>query len=309
MIQLKRYPEEFEREYWEAVNKKVESSIQKKIIESCKKFLPTDFFTGNEDEFFKLLILAPFEKLKNAEAHITNKKVKVMENECFHKKQKKRPRFKKMYQVIHDSYTSLASSQVKRESMRVRLVKNAGLSVCPYCNRDYINCRGESVSGAQLDHFFSKSEFPLFAVCLYNLVPVCGNCNRVKSAKPIVFVSPFDNSINWDEDIIFTYKGSTINDIKVNIITKGNLENNMKGMRINSAYQIHSLEIIELIEKAQMYNGTQKEEFKKVLGPDNITDKEIKKLIFGPEVTNDCMRTKPLGKMMHDLHKELRIYN
>ncbi|TCJ00452.1 hypothetical protein [Cytobacillus praedii] len=309
MIQLESYSDEFEEEYWRAVKKKINISIQKRIVDSCIKFLPTNFFTGNKDEFFKSLILAPFDKLKKAEELIATQKISIMKKECFHKNDKKRSKIKKVYKTIYDSYTPIMKSQEKGISMRVRIVKNSRLTVCPYCNRDYINSRAGNVSGAQLDHFFSKAEFPLFAICLYNLVPVCGNCNRVKSAKTLAFASPFDKCINWEKDITFTYSGSTLKDLKIEIIAKGSLKNNIKSMGIINAYQIHGMEVLELIEKEQMYSISQKEELIKVLGPGNLSEIEIKKIIFGPEITKECMRTKPLGKMMSDLHKELKIYN
>lgn len=306
MIQLESYSENFENEYWKAVKKMIDKSTQDQLVESCRNYLPIDFFIGNKNEWFKQLILAPFEKLRQAEEHITNHSNKVMKKECFYQPRKDRSPFKKVYKTIHDSYTALAKSQKMYTSMRVRIVENSGLTVCPYCNRDYINCRGKDVSGAQLDHFFSKSDFPLFAICLYNLVPVCGNCNRVKSAKSLAFASPFDNTIEWEKDITFSYRGTTLKDIEIVIESKGNLENNMKAMKIKSAYQIHGIEILDLLDKKQMYSSSQQQEFKKVLS--NLTDPEIKRIIFGPEITKECMRTKPLGKMMHDLHKELKIY-
>lgn len=309
MIRLESYSEIFEEEYWKAVDKIIDSSIQKKIVGSSKQFLPTDFFTGNANECFKELILAPFEKLKNAEEHITEHTMSIKKIQCYHKSKKENPSLKKAYKTIHDAYKKLADSKVNGVSMRVRIVKNTGLTVCPYCNRDYINCRADNVSGAQLDHFFNKAKSPLFAISLYNLVPVCGNCNRIKSAKPLVFASPFDNTIKWDDDITFSYNGNTLKDLNVIINTQGNLGNNIKGMRINEAYQIHGTEVLDLIEKEQMYTSTQKQEFKKVLAGVDLTDVEIKKIIFGPEITEECMRTKPLGKMMRDLHKELKIYN
>lgn len=307
MIQLETYSADFEKEYLETVCKFIDINNQKKIVESCKKFLPTEFFTGSEDEFFKSLILAPFEKLKKAEAYITKYTI-TMRAECFYKTKNKKPPMKKVYKILYDAYKSVANSEKIGSSMRVRIVKNTGLTVCPYCNRDYINCRAENVSGAQLDHFFSRSEFPVFAVCLYNLIPVCSNCNRVKNIKPLEFASPFDKSINWQKDITFSYSGSTLKDIKIIINSSGSLQNNIDGMRINEAYQIHGIDVLELIEKKQMYNDTQKQEFKEVLSKVNLTDLEMKKIIFGPEITKDSLRTKPLGKMLNDLHKKLKIY-
>lgn len=309
MIQLESYSVAFEEEYYEAVSQIIDKSIQQKIIVSSKQFLPTDFFTGNANDCFKELILAPFEKLKKAEAHITEHTLSIMKIQCYYKSKKENPSFKKAYKTIHDAYKKLASSTVKGVSMRVRIVKNTGLTVCPYCNRDYINCRADNVSGAQLDHFFNKAKFPLFAICLYNLVPVCGNCNRIKGSKASAFASPFDNSINWEEGLTFSYNDNTLKDISIVINTQGNLKENIDGMRIEEAYQIHGTEVLELIEKEQMYSSSQKQEIKELLSGINLTDLEIKKIIFGPEITKECMRTKPLGKMISDFQKELKIYN
>ncbi|WP_141504339.1 hypothetical protein [Paenibacillus luteus] len=309
MIPLELYSDNFEKEYLKTVSKIIDIPTQKKIVNSCKKFFPNDFFTGSDDEFFKLLITASFEKLKEAEQYINTYSFIEMKKECFYKtSKKKRSNIRSLFKIIHDSYATLANSMEKGMSMRVRIVNSAGLTVCPYCNRDYINNRGGSVSGAQLDHFFSKSEFPVFSVCLYNLVPVCGNCNRIKSAKKLAFASPFDNSINWDEDVRFSYTGNSLKDVQIVLNSKRNCDNNIKAMRINNAYQMHSIEVLELIEKKKMYNSSQNEEFKKVLKQTNLTDLEIKGIIFGPEITNKSMKTRPLSKMMKDLHKELKIY-
>ncbi len=40
------------------------------------------------------------------------------------------------------------------------LIKELGVTVCPYCNRDFINNRGSSTS-AQLDHFYPRSKYPI----------------------------------------------------------------------------------------------------------------------------------------------------
>ncbi|KRE71982.1 hypothetical protein [Paenibacillus sp. Soil750] len=308
MIQLETYSDTFKNEYWKAVGDRIDTSVRRKIVDSCKKYMPSDFFTGSQDEF-QSLILAPLENLIAAQAYIASKTINIMNQECFRNSNGNKPPMRAMYKTIHDSYTSLADSVVGGTSLRVRIVRKAGLTVCPYCNRDYINCRAEKVSGAQLDHFFNRSTFPLFSICLYNLIPVCGNCNRVKSSKALTFASPYDSSINWAEDLTFSYHRSALNEMEIIIEAKGNLENNMQGMRIREAYQIHGDEVLELIEKQQMYNRTQKDELQAMLGRVGLTDLEIKKMVFGPKITKETMRTKPLGKMMHDLHKELKIYN
>ena len=104
MIQLERYFEKFENDYWESVSRIINDSMQKEIVESCKKFLPKDFFTCGEDKLFKSLILAPFEKLKEAHAYINNHSFEIMKRECFQEVEEKKYEIKGMYRTIHDSY-------------------------------------------------------------------------------------------------------------------------------------------------------------------------------------------------------------
>lgn len=99
-----------------------------------------------------------------------------------------------------------------------------------------------------------------------------------------------------------------MNDIEIILKTNGNMKNNIESMKIAEVYQIHKNEVLELIEREKIYNHSQSEEFKDVFSKVGLTDLEIKNLIFGSEITENCMKTKPLGKMMSDLHKELNIY-
>lgn len=164
------------------------------------------------------------------------------------------------------------------------------------------------MTGAQLDHFYPRSKFPIFSACLYNLVPVCGNCNRIKHDDTHEFASPFDDEIDWENDIRFSYNLLDNNRIKVTIDAKPPIEQNIKAMRIEDAYEIHEMEVKELREKAQMYQDTQLEEFNKVLGEAELTQQEMKTMVFGPEITKESMRKKPLGRMLWDLERELGIY-
>ena len=214
-----------------------------------------------------------------------------------------------LYITIYEAFGSVADSQKNGMSMRVRIVKNADLTVCPYCNRDYINCRADNVSGAQLDHFFSRSDYPIFAVSLYNLIPVCANCNRVKSAQNDEFASPLDETIDWENDIKFEYTPKSLNNVKIDIKSDNPaIINNITSMRIKEAYQIHELEVLEIQDKLQAYSKSQTKEIQKILHKVKITDEEIKRIIFGSQITSKDMRKKPLGKMISDLHKELEIY-
>lgn len=87
------------------------------------------------------------------------------------------------------------------------------IPVCPFCNRQYItsweDMKKEKKSTADLDHFFPKSEYPLFALSLFNFVPSCQVCNsRMKldhfmdddGNRPIYpYEEKFDDSVLFKE--------------------------------------------------------------------------------------------------------------
>ena len=217
--------------------------------------------------------------------------------------------FKEIEKYI-DEHQNEISITYNKETIRVKIAKNNGkLTVCPFCNRDYINSRGGNKSGAQIDHFYPRANYPIFSLSLYNLIPICGNCNRIKSNSIVKFVSPWDENIDWNKAIKFSYEIEQVDSYKVIIEVEGDARNNIEEMQIREAYSIHSVEVEELLEKQQYYSETQKEEIKNILKDLSISDMDIKRAIFGPEITADKIKSKSLGKMTSDLHKKLGIYS
>jgi 5-methylcytosine-specific restriction endonuclease McrA len=64
-------------------------------------------------------------------------------------------------------------------------------TVCPYCD-------GE-IGTSELDHYYSKSKFPLLACSPWNLVPVCPSCNKVtaKGDSPAMTLGPPRSTNDW----------------------------------------------------------------------------------------------------------------
>ena len=64
--------------------------------------------------------------------------------------------------------------------------------VCPYCD-------GE-IGTPQLDHYYSKTDFPLLACSPWNLIPVCSSCNDIITAKgdrPALSLGTPRSTDNW----------------------------------------------------------------------------------------------------------------
>lgn len=96
--------------------------------------------------------------------------------------------------------------------------------------------------------------------------------------------------------------------MRVEINAGYSVKENIEELKIEEAYQVNDVDVKELLDKKESYSKTQNEEFQEVLYEVDLSEQEIKQAIFGPEITPERMRKKPLGKMMRDLHKELKIY-
>lgn len=73
---------------------------------------------------------------------------------------------------------------ILKGDLRHKILNSLGVRTCPYCNRNYITSYGEK-STADLDHFYQKKQYPLFALSLFNFVPSCSVCNsRMKNIYP-----------------------------------------------------------------------------------------------------------------------------
>ena len=90
-------------------------------------------------------------------------------------------------------------SQKRPEGKRsvYQLLSMLGVSVCPYCNRQYITTVAHGGKGVrpQIDHFHSKKHYPYLALSINNLIPSCGVCNLQKSDKKTEILYPYDEEM------------------------------------------------------------------------------------------------------------------
>ena len=69
----------------------------------------------------------------------------------------------------------------------ITMMIEAGLIYCPYCNFHQLEAyqaSGGKMHKGPLDHFYDKARYPYLALSIYNLVPVCDQCNHEKLTKP-----------------------------------------------------------------------------------------------------------------------------
>ncbi|AJH14534.1 hypothetical protein [Myroides profundi] len=72
--------------------------------------------------------------------------------------------------------------KLNRRKLIISSIKN---KLCPYCSRNYINLIDGVTHnmGINLDHYYSKNDYPLLGISFYNLIPSCQPCNSAFKNK------------------------------------------------------------------------------------------------------------------------------
>ena len=225
--------------------------------------------------------------------------------------------------------------------LRKRIIDLKNVSVCPYCNRNYINstykilhcdnCNQDSfvidevenecpgckqeingqtkvVNTAQLDHFFPKDSYPLFAVSFYNLIPSCYSCNHVKLNKDLKH-SPYDSSFPFD-DVKFTYIPKSTDKIEIKIDSRNpDFKNGIRILGIEELYQSHINVVNELIWKKEVYTDSYRKGLAEILNQTNLelSKTEVNRFITGHYTDKENYGKRPLSKMVTDISKEIGL--
>ncbi|APF24211.1 HNH endonuclease family protein [Clostridium butyricum] len=196
---------------------------------------------------------------------------------------------------------------------RIKFVEVLGVTVCPYCNRNYINSN-KNTTNCQFDHFINKSNYPILAVSFYNLVPVCPSCNHIKSDKDFSY-SPYDDDATTDQMLTFSYLITGVNylsdssklKIVLNRYRNEKLKDNIELLDLDNLYQIHSDIVQELIKKKEIYVDEYIDhlgnKFKKLFK----STEEVERLVTGVYTSQDDYGKRPLSKMITDISKELGL--
>ena len=191
-----------------------------------------------------------------------------------------------------------------------------GLLVCPYCNRNYINTRDRSL-GAEMDHFYNKDAFPMFSISLYNFIPSCNTCNRIKW-KNNLKINPYlrNDTQKVKFDLVTDLDGYRIEikrDQDGNLHTLAETEDLKNDyidvLKLDEAYKVHVIEVLEMINREKEYNEKYREDLKKMFSGEGIEiDKKIDALIYGDIIftSEDDLINKSLGKFKKDVYKKIK---
>lgn len=225
------------------------------------------------------------------------------------------------YRTVDDafSYDSLT------DSARHIILTSMDIPVCPYCNIDYTlnyEKKGQQRSTADLDHFYLKSEYPEYSLCLYNFVPSCPVCNSkmkgTKSMTRTTHLYPHSRETDYVEKEVrfeiqnmasFLLGKNRVLDLELCIDPdakqKNKIEANEQVFQLNSRYQNFQWYAEEWLKKAQIYNSYYEDELKKWMIHSSI---DIKELIFGYSLSEQEYGRRSLGKLKNDLLIQFGIF-
>lgn len=223
------------------------------------------------------------------------------------------------YYQIYSIFRNFISIYGKWSQKKINywITEKTGLKVCPYCNISYTYNREDTVT-AQLDHFFPKSEYPIFALCFYNLIPSCPTCNKIKHVDTNEMASPYKNGAFKDLHFTWEYKNNTSSKkrssmatleemIEIKIKTPEKEEQyNLSTLKINDAYQQHKDYASEIIMKATTYTNPEAQKLICDIGASvGITPEEVERFYLGNYLNEDDLKKRPLSKMTKDFYQEI----
>ena len=187
------------------------------------------------------------------------------------------------------------------------LIGSLDITVCPYCNRNYI-FSSKNVNTCQLDHFFSKEKYPIFAASFYNLIPVCGTCNHLKNNHQFMYYPHLQDT---DDILRFSYKikGSDFLKNKESLeVTLNNIPDEyieqINRLKLLEIYHGHRDVLVDIIKKRtifpEIYLNALAEKF-----PSLISIQSAKELIYGVPLSKESQGNRPLSKFTQDILDEI----
>lgn len=197
----------------------------------------------------------------------------------------------------------------------VALCRKLGITVCPYCNRNFINNVDLGEQGikrtSQLDHFYSKDKYPFLAMSFYNLIPSCPACNLLKHNRRIS-ISPYDTRINFEKEIMVNYVPKSAifflkeEDIEVKLEYSDRMKRNINVFGLESQYLLHKdIVFFEIAKKCEFYSKSQLKEYKKNFGRLFKNEDEMKRVLFGNYLKPSDAYKRPLAKLTGDIYQRL----
>lgn len=205
------------------------------------------------------------------------------------------------------------------------LTLKLGIKVCPYCLSQYTlidTKRDRHIF--EYDHFLPQTKYPFLSISLHNMIPSCGNCNRIKKDKEgLVPIEYHPLGQNTFHDLYeFKISDKSLVDYYINGITNFEVEartiepNDARSMQlykylntfaITGLMNRHSDIIHELLIKLEYYSDSKKRELSAIGGAHSFTIHDIERLLTGYYTLRDDYDKRPLSKFTTDIARQIGL--
>ena len=196
--------------------------------------------------------------------------------------------------------------QNRKKTIARTLTEDLKINVCPYCNRNFINQKG----GIEIDHYFSKSQYPLFSLSFYNLIPCCHSCNFSKLDKELAIEklpNPYKISATKPPINFKAVLGESLNDFNVetNFSDTSYEYGYNEVLGIKDTYNRDSTYINDMINRIKIFNSLYPEmiqDIARTIGIKSTSD--IRSLILGRNINTPINNLYPYYRLDNDLFKQ-----
>lgn len=269
--------------YWEKIQKIINGRRKNNVV--------IKIYVGKTQYDFKDVVLYDFDDL-NHFVELLNGPSKVKAIGYYNKKKIKLD-FKRYYENFRKNYG-------------VWFIKCLGLTVCPYCNRDYLNL-DDRKTAAEFDHFFPKSKYKYLSVAISNLVPCCHTCNHEKSNDTISLYSPYNLKFKTDELCHFEFSFLNKDDnYNIKLVSDNVIfNNNIIKFKLDKRYSIHTNIVREYLKKSYLLNQFYIKNIEELIG---VTINQYENVLFNIS-DNEHYYLEPLSKFKTDLSNAIIEYS
>ncbi|MCX6051362.1 MAG: hypothetical protein NTZ60_02510 [Campylobacterales bacterium] len=216
-------------------------------------------------------------------------------------------------------YTKFSSKNIPTYNA-YDLAQSLNVNVCPYCNRNYtftIKNKHAKSTRPDFDHFYDKDTYPILALSFYNLIPSCILCNsRLKSTAKFstaTHLHPYQESFNNYAKFKLNIENSSFYydekgfDIELKTSDK-RAENIKEAFALEVLYKEHKDIVLELIQKAEIYNDSYIDELmQKYEGTLFKNREDLLRLVTYGYVSDEDLHKRPLSKLIKDISEELKL--
>lgn len=196
-----------------------------------------------------------------------------------------------------------------RKEILYEVLDSLNISVCPYCNRQYIfGADNNRKVGAQFDHFYCKSKYPYLALSFYNLIPCCPACNKAKGEGRID-INPYiegfgsNGKLTIDSPLNCILKNA---DWEIRFESDNRCKTNIQAFALSELYKKHKDYAYEIVLKSIANQKGYYNDLRVSFSNLGITDELIDRIIWGNYIDDSQLPNRPLSKMSLDIINQLK---